>query len=356
MKNTKLVISLIFALSCALLTRGQIVGQDAQFVRDMAQFPSQVLIETRSGFVPQNMSNREERIAVNKYISEKTWKFQGGGTILNKQWVLTAAHLFASYEYVLKGERNTLPGFEGKTMKLGIKTDAVRVMVGQLMKTEESWYHKVEHVRMHPHYFGQGQGNDIALVQMKDFINFGSARVNTLPLAPVNPTERLNMDCKIVGWGRNSMRRDPDGLMRWANTQVVSNEPFRKTPWLVKDLIMVGTPMGGTSRFRPAGHLKGDSGSGLICRYHGNDYVFGVTQSCFTLPEDVSENYYGSEYVPSMYTNVFHHRRWIKQEMWKPAPEGSSEWNLISAYAKPPVDDEENWNGGSWDYQHYREY
>jgi len=343
---TRLLIALFFV--CFSPIEAQIGGshQNVKVVDRTSMFPSQVAVEAKLVYHPVGLTQLEAR-EVEEYVASTNNKlqlpepitaFRGSGTILDRRWILTAAHLFANLPKPVFRMVNEVPRIgEPRVVRFAPKIDEVSVMIGQLDRTNGRNRHAAEHVRIHGGY-GGGKNNDIALIQLKNPLN---EPVNSLPVAPIDPSP--GTACKIVGWGRHVTSRyvlQKSSVLRWANTRIVAKEERWEN--LTDDLLLVGQPrrqVANQPEYERATPLEGDSGSGLICEHDGRDTLFGVCQGFRSKKTEVKghkvrirENELGSYKFPSFYTNVHHHRAWIQNVMNNPSPEGSCKNNLVSKF------------------------
>ena len=329
------VIALLFACLC----RGQLTGDDVKTARDANSFPSQVLVEVSRQVTTIRGPNYKQlaglRETFPKMFEPSKFIVAGSGTIIDKRWILTAAHLFNTNEYK-KTVPDGYPPLAGKEVLCLYKVTAVRVMIGQTDRESASGYtHLVEHVRIHkdyiPNNWGTGLGSDIALIQLRAPLRYQDRRNMLLPT--FNPTPEMGMDCKIVGWGETNGGKLPR-FLKWSETRIVDKTQSEYQMYAFsEDLLAVGEPqrhIAGKERYSRAGTRDGDSGSGLLCQptRGGREYVFGVCHGGNKGDFSLS----GTLGYPSLFTNVYHHLEWIRGEMTKPAPEGSHEDNFISSY------------------------
>lgn len=198
-----------------------------------------------------------------------------GGTLIKKQWVLTAAHC-------VDGER---PG-------------SLQVDIGEHDHTEDDGTERIMRVSkiiMHGNY-DKGSGtfpNDIALIKLEAPVEY-----NNHIKAACMPTRGMeftgNGDCWISGWG-NTENGTPDVLQE-KKVDVHTNSDCSNA-WgssIINSQICVGNGYAA---------CNGDSGGPLSCRVGGKWYVAGATSwgrsGCQT-----------SGY-PSVYSRVSEFRDWI---------------------------------------------
>ncbi|KAI1902779.1 hypothetical protein AGOR_G00019510 [Albula goreensis] len=209
-----------------------------------------------------------------------------GGTILNKRWVLTAAHC-------LNRPRSHF---------------IVRLGAYRLSETSpyEASYKIIKAIR-HPSYNNFQDGDDIAVVMLDRDINF-SWFVREVPqLALSGDVFDASSTCYAIGWGRvkkDVPLRTPKTLQE-VKVPVVENHICQKSyPTLKPKMICAG----GDS----IDSCQGDSGGPLMC-YSRNTWVqVGVVSF---------GNGCGKPNYPGVYTRVSSYREFIKNNARVPATE-----------------------------------
>ncbi|KAK7482293.1 hypothetical protein BaRGS_00026421, partial [Batillaria attramentaria] len=209
-----------------------------------------------------------------------------GGTIINRHWILSAAHCF-------------------KTLAKS------RVMIkvgdhGQKEDDEGEQKFEVEELIMHAGYDRDSHDNDIALLKVKSAdgqgIKFNDyTQPACLPAAGTIYTSGLQ--CHISGWGETG-----SGYPNILRAAKVPLQPFSTCMYLYKG--------GLTRRMLCAGYLEGgvdtcqgDSGGPLVCELNGAYTLLGVTSWGFDCAKPNAPGVYArvTEFISWIEDNIRRH-------------------------------------------------
>ncbi|NWZ40928.1 ACRO protein, partial [Brachypodius atriceps] len=206
-----------------------------------------------------------------------------GGSLINAQWVLTAAHCFAD-------SRNI---------------SAMRLLIGATQLTEPGPGAEVRLIKrllVHKEYGPTDQSNDIALLELNEPVQCGPyIQPVCVPNATLN-VARLDT-CYVAGWGATTARsqRSSDVLQE-AKVHLINVRLCNSSNWYDGDVhthnLCAGYPEGGIDT------CQGDSGGPLMCKDNSADFfwVVGVTswgKGCARAQR------------PGIYTSVQHFYSWI---------------------------------------------
>ncbi|XP_059486148.1 cationic trypsin-3-like isoform X2 [Neocloeon triangulifer] len=171
-----------------------------------------------------------------------------GGTLIARNWVLTAAHCVR-------------------------KTLFVRIGDHKLIKSSGDVEVKVVESLVHPKYDVDTVDNDIALLRLRDTGGTSAQQVACLPSANQRPPkDRL---CTIIGWGKKRPT-DFEGTKILHQTEVFVMPEGRcrqvyENYHITENMFCAGHP----SQVRDS--CAGDSGGPLLCQVGDRWTVFGVT-------------------------------------------------------------------------------
>jgi len=214
-----------------------------------------------------------------------------GGTILNKNHILTAAHCI-----------------DGHT------TDKMRITVGERNPwdcgtTRVCQTFAVEKFIAHPGYqkFPLAIINDVAIIVLKGNINFDDHhKIEPIAQLSTNAAKYVDKKATVIGWGL-TLKNKPSPVLKETLQTIMPAQEGCNGVINTDPLTAEGPPitrvcgfMYGTSAF------KGDSGGPLVIKEDGKYTLIGIVSYGF------GEEIQRTTVTPEVYTNVAHYIDWIK--------------------------------------------
>ncbi|XP_068026968.1 kallikrein-14-like [Melanerpes formicivorus] len=223
------------------------------------------------GGVPCSISSRPFQVAI-----VKRGQILCGGSLIDAQWVLTAAHC----------RQPT------RDLRVLIGTDTLREGTGEVRT--------IQKVQVHPRYNPRRNDNDFMLLRLDRPVRF-SSNIKKIRLATRCPTE--GMRCSVSGWGTT---RSP-GAKLPQKLQCASIQTFGRSSCsraygnsITPNMFCAGVPQGGIDS------CQGDSGGPLVCG--------GVLQGVVSWGMAVC----GRRGQPGVYSNVCTASAWIRSAIRRP--------------------------------------
>ncbi|KAM4535806.1 serine protease 27-like isoform 2-T2 [Fundulus diaphanus] len=248
---------------------------------------------TVCGTAPLN-TRSEIKIVGGQNAAAGAWPWQArliikdglcGGSLINKQWILTAAHCF----------NNNVPS--DLTAYLGLQTVGGANPNG-VTRTGSR-------IIIHPAYNTATNDNDMALVQLNSAVTFTNY-VRPACLAADGSTFGNGLNCWVTGWGTTSFGGAISQTLQEVDVPIVSNSRCSQTyTTLTDNMVCAGLTRGGKDS------CQGDSGGPLVTK-NGSIWIqAGVVSfgnDC-ALPN-----------TPGVYTRVSKYQTWINSQITSDPP------------------------------------
>ncbi|XP_078042646.1 chymotrypsin-2-like [Augochlora pura] len=198
-----------------------------------------------------------------------------GGSILNADYVITAAHCVVS-----KSPAN------------------ITVVAGTVNLTRPNSVHYAEKIYYHDKYNASDSWvNDIALIKVKPrFVK--TALISFVPLPSPSEVVKANDEAIVSGFGRLAYNGERTKLLHWVNITIASQNYCRDIYQGEENIYATHLCAYDPSAVR--GHCKGDSGGPLMVR----GKLAGLVSWSYNCAHTV---------YPSVYTRVSSYLDWIKK-------------------------------------------
>ncbi|XP_065071932.1 plasminogen-like [Rhopilema esculentum] len=185
-----------------------------------------------------------------------------GGSLIDNQWVLTAAHCLFNREH---------------------QADFMEVVLGEHDRTLDEGSEKkvmIEKIINHPDYNSRTLNNDIALIKLKEKVELKFTALDTpdkigvVCLPEAMKKAKIGQKCYITGWGKTKHPGPSSNVLMEAEMPVVTNEVCKKqnNVWggadITSKMLCAGNKPGTNQ-----GGCHGDSGGPYVCTEDGEHWT-----------------------------------------------------------------------------------
>ncbi|WP_426749663.1 trypsin-like serine protease [Myxococcus sp. Y35] len=198
-----------------------------------------------------------------------------GGSILNENWILTAAHC------VVDGA----PG---------------RILAGSTTRNGTGQSRTVAQVIVYPGYVDVVEGKDVALLRLSSPLDLSGANAKAIPIVTAadaqNGATNAGVVARVTGWGRTSTSTSPTTLQT-VDVNLISNAQAQSS---YPNETITADQLGAAAPGKDS--CQGDSGGPLTVSVNGTRKLAGVVSWGYGCAD--------SRY-PGMYARVSHFESWI---------------------------------------------
>ncbi|KAM6474417.1 transmembrane protease serine 12-like isoform 1-T1 [Liasis olivaceus] len=209
-----------------------------------------------------------------------------GGSLINKNTVLTAAHCVKPSE-----------------------DPAIwRVVIGLHHLNEDNSHtikRRIKAIKIHPDYISETYENDIAVLILIRSIRFSDyARPICLPASTLLTNGQY--PCYITGWGKTQEEGEGKLILQEAQVDIIPRKVCNQPNWyagtITLNMVCAGFPSGGVDS------CQGDSGGPLMCYLPTTTkfYLIGVTSFGFGC---------GRPRYPGVYVRTINYLSWINNHL-----------------------------------------
>uniref|UniRef100_A0A3B5M4M6 Peptidase S1 domain-containing protein n=1 Tax=Xiphophorus couchianus TaxID=32473 RepID=A0A3B5M4M6_9TELE len=248
----------------------------------MLMVAAQILI---CGAAPLN-TRSDTRIVGGQEAAAGAWPWQAqlviqgglcGGSLINSQWVLSAAHCFKS------------TSTSGVTVYLGLQS---------LTSSANVVSRSAAQIIVHPDYNSNTNDNDVALVQLFSAVTFTNY-VRPVCLAADGSVFPSGLDCWVTGWG--TLSYDISQTLQEVDVPIVSNSQCSASySTLTNNMLCAGLTNGGKDS------CQGDSGGPLVTK---NGTVW-VQAGVVSYGNGCAQPGY-----PGVYARISNYQTWINSQV-----------------------------------------
>ncbi|XP_051986311.1 transmembrane protease serine 9-like [Xyrauchen texanus] len=227
-----------------------------------------------------------------------------GGSLINSEWVLTAAHCFNSVSI------STLQVYLGKSTQQGVNANEIKRNVTQVIT--------------HPSYNSNTNDNDITLLHLSSPVTFNDY-IRPVCLAAQNSVFAAGTSSWITGWGdvTSGVSLSAPGTLQETMVLVVDNSQCNNllgAGSVTNNMICAGLLQGGKDT------CQGDSGGPMVSQHCSVWVQSGITSWGYGCADPNT---------PGVYTRVSQYQSWIMNTINQNLP-GFINFNTTSSCQPTP--------------------